>query len=517
VNGKAGVRRAPASAQIDCFRALLTERLGLHLSDAEPGSVAAVLQARLNARGLTAETYLERLRWPGVDRSELGLLADAFTVPETHFFRNSEQVSVLARIAACEWMHRWAGQRPFRILSAGCATGEEAYSIAIALRERLPDCDPSWFEIRAVDVAPSSIARARRARFSPWSLRETPPDVVARWFRRAGREFVLAEEIRSMVSFSEGNLVENDPALWPPAAYDAVFCRNVLMYLTQEQAAAVVQRIGRALRPGGYLFLGYAETLRGLSQDFDLRHTRGAFYYQLKQGSDAPTLEQPHPTCIGSREAIEPFAAAFPSRVGNLSWFESIRHAAERVEALVRRVTPQSSVDTSSMSLTTLGDVMALLERERFAEALEVLHDLPAGLARSPEVLLLRAVLLAHSGRFEEAESVSFDLLGIDESNAGAHYVLALCREGLGDADGAVERDLLAVHLDPGFSMPHLHLGLLARKRGNREAARRELSRALVLLQREDALRLILFGGGFKRDALLALCRMELRTCGGTA
>jgi chemotaxis protein methyltransferase CheR len=106
-------------------------------------------------------------------------------------------------------------------------------------------------------------------------------------------------------------------------------------------------------------------------------------------------------------------------------------------------------------------------------------------------------------------------LLKIDELNSGAHYVLALCREGARDQPAAANHDQVAVYLDPAFAMPRLHLGLLARRAGDSGTARRELAQALALLQREDASRLLLFGGGFNREALLGLCRAELIACGG--
>ena len=106
-------------------------------------------------------------------------------------------------------------------------------------------------------------------------------------------------------------------------------------------------------------------------------------------------------------------------------------------------------------------------------------------------------------------------MLQLDQMSAGAHYLLALCREDAGDRSGAVDHNQVAAYLDPAFAMPRLHLGLLARRAGDRARARRELAEALVLLQREDASRLLLFAGGFGREALVALCRAELVSCGG--
>lgn len=144
-----------------------------------------------------------------------------------------------------------------------------------------------------------------------------------------------------------------------------------------------------------------------------------------------------------------------------------------------------------------------------------MLSSLPPGSTGDPDVLLLKAVLLTHGGDLAVAEKACRELLGLDEMSAGAHYLMALCREDAGDRRGAVDHDQRAIYLDPGFAMPRLHLGLLARRAADPSGARRELEQALVLLQREEASRLLLFGGGFSREALIALCRAEFVSCGG--
>jgi chemotaxis protein methyltransferase CheR len=140
---------------------------------------------------------------------------------------------------------------------------------------------------------------------------------------------------------------------------------------------------------------------------------------------------------------------------------------------------------------------------------------LPPASQNDADALLLRAVLLTNDGKLAEAESACQRILSKDELHAGAHYLLALCREHAGDRRAAIEHNRVATYLDAAFAMPHLHLGLLARRSGDREQARAELESALTLLPREDASRILLYGGGFKREALVALCEAELRTCGG--
>src|SRR5262249_9431846 len=140
----------------------------------------------------------------------------------------------------------------------------------------------------------------------------------------------------------------------------------------------------------------------------------------------------------------------------------------------------------------------------------------PADREKDPDGLLLEATLLAHSGQLIAAEDACLRLLLVDEFNAGAHYVLALCRESAGNAERAAEHYRVASYLDPAFALPRLHLGLLAARAGDREAARCELAQAALLLKSEEPSRLLLFGGGFSREALMVVCESALRDNGGS-
>ncbi|HEV7498902.1 MAG TPA: hypothetical protein VGQ33_02810, partial [Vicinamibacteria bacterium] len=281
-------------------------------------------------------------------------------------------------------------------------------------------------------------------------------------------------------------------------------------------ARGVVERISRSLAPGGFLFLGHAETMRGLSRDFHLQHTHGTFYYRRREEHEAAVVDGIEP---GPSSAPVPRGDLVPAIVADDSWVENIRRASERVHSLTTasaagpgRPAPElvAALSGRERARPDLAVAVDLLRRERYAEAQALLGRMPDDSSRDPDTLLLKAVLLTHGGDLLLAEEVCRDLLERDEMNAGAHYLMALCREGAGAPDSAVEHDQLAAYLDPGFAMPRLHLGLLARRAGDHDSARRELEHALALLEHEEASRLLLFGGGFSREALSALCRAEL-------
>lgn len=503
-------------ADLERFRSVVAARFGFQYEDGKLDYLADVLRQRLDATGSTlAATYLEQLASP-LRTEERQVLAAQLTVNETFFFRNADNFRAVAGHVLPERLRAKQQTRTLRILSAGCASGEEPYSLAMMVREALPDLERWDVKIVGVDLNPLMLTRAAEARYSAWSLRATTEEVRRRYFRAEGGEFVLAPEVKAMVDFQEGNLVEDDALLWQPERYDLVFCRNVIMYFTPEVMRAVVRRVDQALLPGGFFFLGHAETLRGLSQDFHLCHTHDTFYYQKRDGA--------RPLTGGPGDAAwqaDPAAETLPAVVeAATSWVEAIQRASERIAALagapVRASLGAVSAATPPAARAwDLGLVLEAMRQERFSDALALLSALPPEAHAEPDALLLRAVLLVNSGSGAEAEAACARLLGLDELNAGAHYVMALCREHAGDVGGAIEHDRLAVYLDGSFAMPHLHLGLMAARAGDVAASGYEHSQALLLLAREDSSRLLLFGGGFSRDTLLALCRTELAASGG--
>ena len=520
---------ALAGADVECFRALLARRLGLYFEDAKLDFLADVLQRRMEgARCELFSSYQRRIASPANEHEELCALAEQLTVNETYFFRYTDHFRAFAEVVVPNRIQARTHQRRLRILSAGCASGEEAYSIAILIRDQLPEL-ASWdITIHGIDVNASMVGKARRARYSTWSLRETPADLNRKYFHPHGGDFILDSTLKPGVTFEERNLVEEDPVFWHDDAFDVVFCRNVTMYFTVEASRSVISRIAQSLAPGGFLFLGHAETLRGVSQEFRLQHTHETFYYQRREAHEtsyAANLPQPRSDCDSHRKSIS--AMVEPGD----SWFDTIRRASERIANLTQRKSgpaasqsrsdskhpPRSKVAPTPPPLWDRALAIELMRKERFTEAMELLRALPVESKADPDSQLLVAVLLTNGGDLPEAEKVCLHVLKIDELNAGAHYLMALCREHAGDREAAVEHDQAATYLDSAFAMPHLHLGLVAKRSADSETAKRELGRALPLLDQEDASRILLFGGGFTRKALVEFCRAELRACGGTS
>jgi chemotaxis protein methyltransferase CheR len=468
------VMTAPVATDVQRFRELVEAALGLHFDDGAVGNLQRVLTNRLAVRGQDCEDYLVHLADRRGAGAEIAALAAELTVGETYFLRHLEQFQALTGTVVPELL-RTPRPGPLRLLSAGCSTGEEAYSLAIALRERGVTAAVS---ILGVDVSPVSIARARSGVYNEWSLRSVPPDVRRRWFTVTGSNVVVHPEIQAAVRFERCNFAEDDAVLWRPGSFDVIFCRNVIMYFAPALMSRIVARFARSLIPGGYLFLGSAETLRGLSTDFGLCESDGTFYYRRTTG---PLAEEVAVTT------------------------SAVRAAPAAGEPAATRTSPTGSI----LEPGQLDAVLELFGRERFAEALSVMDALPAPAEADPEVLLLRAALLAHSGRLSAAEQACHRLLEIDRRSAGAHVLLAMCREGEQDLPAAVAHCRTAITFDPAFAMPHVHLGRLAVRMGDRGTAQRQYATSARLLPAETGRRILIFGGGFDREALISLCRAQ--------
>lgn len=532
------------------LRALVAEKLGLRV---EEDRIDAVLRAARAMAGTDGRRELTDLldhleggpaRGARPDLHEVfHRLGEALTVSETYFFRNPQQFDALVERALPERL-RAGGTKPLRILSAGCATGEEAATVAMCLDRHFPALAPEDVEIVAVDVDRGVLAQARDGRYGRWALRQTPDAFRERYFRRHGPRWDLAPSIRDRIRFEARSIADPASDLWLPDRWDVIFCRNVFIYFTPEAMAAAVARFARSLRPGGWLFLGHTETLRGVSDAFELCQSHETFYYRLRGSAPpepAPPFRLPPLPPASPAPAPPPSSPHPPSppepvppEPDPIVWLDAIADATAKIGAAAKRSAGAASrrrpktipsfprptlqspavpgaVAAAEARPRDLASVLDLVRRERFEEALAALGALrPAGGAAEAEHGVVRAALLFQIGRTAAAEDECRDLLARDAFQAAAHYLLARCREEHDDPAAAAEHAVSAVYLEPGFALCHMLLGELSRRGGDAAAARRHFRRALDLLPSEDETRIVLFGGGFGRDALASLCEAAL-------
>ncbi len=502
---------APDAEEVAKLREAVARRFGLYFPAGNLQVLGDALSRRAARLACTPAAYLGKLADGDAGSGEWEALAELVTVGETYFFRNNDQFTAVCAVAVPALLAAGGrGRGPLNMLCAGCSSGEEPYTLAMHLTERSDLFAGISWSLTACDVNPAAIARARQGGYPAWSLRDTAPEARERWFSSDGKAFQLAEAIRGRVDFMVRNLVDADDSFWRPGRFELIFCRNVLMYLVPDTARLVVQRLAQSLVPGGYLFLGHAETLRGLSTAFTLCHSHGTFYYR-RAGAGSPRAEV---VAVGSAAPPLRRGAVTPND-DPIAWIGAIGRSAQRVATLASGAgepaaapPPASARRADPVGRGALAqDIAELIRHERFAEAGERLAAIPVGTAHDPLVRVLSAVVQIHAGEHLRAEAVCQSVLAEDARDPRALYLMALCREQGGDLEAAGALYRSAAANDGAFALPHVRLALLARRRRDEDQARRSFAQALALIDGEDELNLALFGGGFNRQLIAELCR----------
>ncbi len=257
----------PEAAEWKLLTDLIQTRFGLTFDRVRSEILDARLQPRLRDLHLQSlREYYHYLRFHPEREGEFGRLASLITNNETYFFRESHHFDVLVRHVVPERRPGLAS-RPFQLLSAGCSSGEEPYSAVIAFQNAGFELSGVKWEIDACDLNPDRIAQARQAVYDPGSLRACDEEARRRYFKEAGGRFQLRERHRKGVRFFEQNLLAPaGPLGW--GTYDAILCRNLLIYFSDEAFDGLIALFARSLRPGGYLLLGHSESLLDRPTEF---------------------------------------------------------------------------------------------------------------------------------------------------------------------------------------------------------------------------------------------------------
>jgi chemotaxis protein methyltransferase CheR len=415
------------------FRDLLLRRCGLDYSGARRADLLHCLTLTMRALALDdlAQLYAQAVS----DEQTWETLIRHVTIGETYFFRNTPQFTALREWILPEILARQSGS--VRCWSAGCATGEEPYSLAILFAELLAERDTSQVSILATDINGEFLARAQGGIYGGWSFRETSAAIRSRYFTAHGDRWQLHPHIRRMVRFACLNLAEESypSVVNGTCALDLILCRNVTIYFDAATTRRVVAQLYHALSPGGWLIVGHAEPQINLYRQFEAHN---------------------FPDTVVYRKSLNAPLFAFDSRSGTFS--------AGAAPLLAAR--PESSP----------APPMATQQRSEITSA------------RSPEPtvqdLLRAAWQSADRGEWQAADQQCRRALELDPLCRDAHYLLAQIHEQRGEFEPALDAYRRAVYLDRSFVSGLIGMASMWQALGRNADAQRSYRSALKQLER---------------------------------
>jgi chemotaxis protein methyltransferase CheR len=475
---------------------LIAAHTGLQLRPRERDALRTTLAVRMAALNLHDTDAYRRLLEAGTldAEHEWEQLTGRLTNNESYFFRDKGQMALLRDRILPELIARNRGRRSLRLWSAGCSTGEEAYSLAMLVEELLPQRGaasgaPWEILILGTDLDAPALQVARQGIYSAWSFRTMESTRQQRWFQHGESGWQVAEECRAMVSFRRCNLAIDS---FPSAKLgidemDLILCRNVFIYFAPAAVSAVLPKFARTLREGGYLMTGHSETLGQLVEPLAKRHFPESVVYQRVKQATARVRTSEEPAARSSRSVpVHAPAPPHPPATGQT------RRQTSTVPAMEPKDTAPSSVGRrAERALSEAETLYGVGDNPGVIRVLQGFVE-PAG-ARA---LLLLAHAHANLGHAEEAAADCQRLIAAFPFAAEPYELLSALAQEQGRYDDAKLLLKQAVYLASDMPTPCLELSELYDHEGDRVRARKMRSIALELLKRMPAEAMIGFYGG---------------------
>ncbi len=462
--------------------ALLKERVGLHVRQDSISALRIAMSARLEevvAKVGDAAGYLRLLRSEQGDE-ELRRLLPLVTVGKTSFFRDERQFRALEALLPAFVARARRGGRRLAIWSAGCATGEEPYSIAMSLAEAGAEAEE--VELLATDVNPEAVLFAARGSYDPRRVRDIPAPLLERHFDRDGDQHVVRASLRRYITaIRPHNLVS---AVFPrptDGGWDIIFCRNVIIYFDTPTTQQVLTQFHNALAPAAYLFLGYSESLFRLFEGFELTEVAGAFLYRRPEGAVRAAAVPLRPRTVPLSPPPVTHVNVRPPRPSAL-------HPRGADAGHSARRTPIPGPGSPPLAPQEFLDgAVALFAEGRFGAARELLERLLEQAGEDLAVRLTLANLYGILRQPDRSRSCYTAALQIEPLSAEAHLFYGIHLLAAGEADGAALEMSRALFLDPDLILAHYYLGRCREAQKDAARARLAYRNALEAYRRRPA------------------------------
>lgn len=466
--------------EYECFKELIASRTGLVFGQQRHEALRRGVCAAANRAGSSGlDVFYRGLQQLNTDHPMWDDLISELTIGETYFFRNKSHMEALRHHIIPKLVDAHKATRRLRIWSAGCASGEEPYSLAILLHQLMPDI-ASWnIQILATDINRRVLESAKAASYRAWSFREIYPGIQEKYFIQENDTYKLLPQIRKLVTFAYLNLAENSfPSLTTNTnAMDLILCRNVAIYLPEAVNRAIAKRFYQSIAANGWLIMGASETNMDIYRDFRAHYLSGATVYQKISGT------------------------------GKLSWPAKSKKV-EQISLQEKGEQLSSPRETDSISTPQISEpvpqpvqvVSKPEQRDRNYQ--HALAEIQAGHSDKAQHLLLACIeedpqfslayyqiarLQANAGYLTRAQDWLQQALSHDPLMIEAHYTLGLVFQEKGEIDQAVAQLKKILFLNPDFILAHFGLSVLYQQNGQAQLADRHRAQAIRIASRLPA------------------------------
>jgi chemotaxis protein methyltransferase CheR len=470
----------------------ISKLLGLHYpksrwKDLERGLISAAKELGLGSDFEDINRWLEGGNFTTL---ELDTLTNYLTVGETYFFRDKALLETFQKQIIPEIVvEQYGKNQSLKIWSAGCCTGEEPYTLAMILLETIPEIRNWNISIIATDINRTYLEKARNGVYSNWSFRDTPAHIKSRYFSKVKAGWQIAPEVMNMVQFAHLNLAENQyPALQLQLSLaDIIFCRNVLMYFSNELIKSIGQKFYEALNPRGWFITSPVELSDENFQLFNkIQYDKSIVYRKTEKRN----------TLITS--SLNNIPNKIPPVKNKLTTKPTI-------EKTVQKVQPKNAPVKEPKLENLLHIAETYYQKKQYQACADFCSTIPKLTEVEKPMMELWVKSLANLGRYDEAIKKGTELLKLNNLNAGLYYIVATI---LVETKEFTEAELMvkrALYLDPSHILSHLLLGNIYQNTNNSDGVQKHFGNVRKLLANIDENSILENAGGLTAGSILLL------------
>ncbi|HMV26287.1 MAG TPA: CheR family methyltransferase [bacterium] len=480
-------------ALFETFRKTILDFCGIAIPDDSRSELERKIRERMTQTGFSDfYSYHVHIAGREAGEDELRKFIESITNNETYFFREPAHFRVLKSHIVPELLRK-KKERRIRVWSAGCSTGEEAYTIAISLFETRMLLGDFEIEVLATDIDRNALTIAQLGNFGRNSFRAIDPSYLNTYFRIPDQRLmdyrIIDERIRAITRFEYLNLFDDH---YPDYLHDidVIFFRNVSIYFPKDKIQSVNRRLSEVLNESGYLFLGSSETLHHNFGHLDLVDYDGVFLYQKKTGTEEK-----------SKKTIAP------------SLHESKRH--HRPVSPKESAKPQTPRSASSRTKPeappSLDQIFAMYKDGAYAQILALWDMHGDGLEPKIPFLILKAFIYIGQEDFDLARKTCDAMMALDALNAEVYFLSGLVDYHAGQFAAATEKLKKALFLKKDLAMAHYYLASVYRQSGKTDDARREFRNTIKILEHKQDTSVSFLAQGYSSDYLINACKQYLK------
>ncbi|MEG4514186.1 CheR family methyltransferase [Microcoleus sp. F6_B4] len=480
---------------VQLFINLITAEIGVRIRSQDRAGLSHKIMIRMRAKKIAEpENYYKLLTAKNLEsKNEWAELVLLLTTIESYFMRDKGQFTLLKRVIFPELieqkrnLHKTLGMQPtLRIWSAGCSTGEEPYSLAIVLKELIPDWEQWKILILGTDVNEKVIKKAPQGVYSDWSFRLIDPQIQNQYFHQRQNDWQINLELRESVNFSCLNLITDEfPNIYQNIYnIDLILCRNVFVYFEHKYISLVLKKFSKTLRPGGYLMTGHAEVYGQIMNEFQPKIFPESVVYQRRDAvpEEGCQIDSTVATVGEANSAFREFPKA--DTVGD-----------ESGELLTGETMPPSFTTNSNFPeiqmppVLTISNPLGKMLRSRYRE--DGLANKPVSVTqqiiaentqnKTAQMLILEAKRLFKNKDYAEAINKAQEAIDLQGPNFDAYFLIAQVQANAGNYSQAIEYCNRARKVEPGSVYTDYLQAQIAEEQGQLETAKNLLKRTIYM------------------------------------